>query len=296
MRKLKVTILFPLLLMGLLLSGSLSNDSIKNVKKLAPKYELKYKLKKGAKFTVTNSRSDHYIREVMGNEMVTNTDDMSEYGFEVMEENTDNIKLMLEFKNRIQKTDDPQAAGGVDFSSLAGKKVGLSMSSTGKVSGFEGFENLPVIEIAYQQTTINKDSYINEIKQLLPMLPENPVGIGDNWKSVYEYDEPVPEGTVKVTLNYIYTVLEETVKDGIGCLKINGAFTIVVKGEGVMEGMTFTFNMEGKGNDTVYFNHKKGMLLSIEGESIAKGEADLAEAGLTIPMDHTYKNRLNVIF
>jgi len=296
MRKMKVTILFPLLLMGLMLSGSLSNDSIKNVKKLAPKYELKYKLAKGAQFTITNSRSDHFIREVMGNEMVTNTDDTSEYGFDVIEENTDNIKLMLEFKNRTQKTDDPQAPGGVDFSSLAGKKVGLSMSSTGEISGFVGFENLPVIEITYQQSTINKDSYINEVKQLFPMLPENPVGIGDNWKSVYEYDEPVPEGTVKVTINYIYTLLEETVKDGIECLKINGAFTMVVKGEGVMEGMTFTFNLEGKGHETVYFDHKKGMLLSIAGESTAKGEADFAEAGLTIPMDHTYKNKLNVTF
>ena len=85
-------------------------------------------------------------------------------------------------------------------------------------------------------------------------------------------------------------------KDGIECLKINGDFTITLKGDGEMQGMTFTFIMEGIGNETVYFNHKKGMLLSIEGGSTVKGEADFAEAGIVMPMDHTYKNKLNVIF
>ena len=56
--------------------------------------------------------------------------------------------------------------------------LGVYMSSTGEVSGFKGFENLPIIEITHQQSALNKDSYINEVKQLFPTLPENPIGPG----------------------------------------------------------------------------------------------------------------------
>jgi len=135
---------------------------------------------------------------------------------------------------------------------------------------------------------MNKERYIGELKQVFPVLPDKKVTTGDTWEHVFDYDETVPGGKVTVTIHYLYTLIEESERNGMDCLKINGDYSMKINGTGETQGMQFTFNMDGEGSDDIYFAYKKGMFLAVESSSQVKDAADFSEAGLVMPMEHNY--------
>jgi len=264
---------------------------------MAQEYTLKYNLARGTKFTLTNESSEETIQEVMGNEMVVNSNSSSVSKCVVLSADEEaGIKIEYEFADRKSESETPQGASSVDFSELIGKKVKFLLSGIGEASGFEGFDELP--EITHESgQTIGKDRFINSIKNLFPKLPEKPVKIGESWTRTQEDDVPMPDGgALKSKTDFTYTLLEEVKKDGLDCLKIGISFTQTVSGEFEQMGMPIVMEMKGKGDDVMYFAHKKGMLVSYEDESSSEGMADVASAGMSIPITRMSKSTLNVTF
>ena len=259
------------------------------------KYELEYKLKKGSTFEITFFESDRYRREVMGNETVTNT--KNEYLVRCATKSIENGGLVIEaeYAERSHMTDDPQHPG-IDFTELIGVKASFTLSSKGELSHFQGLETYPEIEIPDQQTTLKANRYQNELIRLFLPLPDEKIGIGETWIHESEYVEKVSEDDVTITLQTQYTLLEETRKQNHDCLKINSDYTISAIGEVTQEGMKIQIDLEGKGSDTIFFDHNRGLLLSSQGQSNLSGDALIGELNITIPMNHKYTNEIKVEF
>jgi hypothetical protein len=261
------------------------------------KYDLRYGLAKGSRFVLRLSKTHNFSQEVMGNEVSGVSKNYVEYDFEVRSSGKDGLGLELTYKERTYTINAPQSAGDTDFSSLLGKSAGFKISSTGELSGFTGFEALPEVEIAAEQTAMTAERYVNEIRDVFPFLADHPVGVGEGWSAAYVYSEPIQGGRISVNIDADYTLLEETTrKGGEECVKIANDFTFTIEGEGEAQGIKFTVGMSGEGTETLYFAHEKGMLLGVEGSSTATGSADNEELGFRIPMTHTYETTAEIEF
>lgn len=258
-------------------------------------YDLKYKFKKGEKFELKYSELNHYTREMMGNEMIVDQKDSYNYLYTVKSLNGEDAVIEMEYLQKSQGSDDPQSAGGPDFSPLLGKKVEFIFHNNGRTSAHKGFENLPAIENQVRGFAFEKDRYINEIKYF-PFLPGKKVSIGDSWDDKIVVEEPLPGGKGTITINSEYTLIEETKKDGAECLNIKCDYTFLFEGSGNVQNMDFTMKLTGKATQTIYFSLDKGMLHSIEEESITEGKADFPAMGMEMPMKHEKKINVSVIF
>jgi len=260
----------------------------------AQEYDLKYKLQKGAKFTVTVSSATETIQEVQGNEMIINGTTNSETNFEVLlSDNNSGLTMELEYVKRLSESDSPMGASSTDFSELIGKKVKYILSSKGEASGFEGFENLPVIETPNGQT-IEKDRYIASLKNLFPKLSDTPVKIGGTWTHSEEDSRPMEGGSITITTDFTCTLLEETTIENIECLKIERKTVQNIKGTFEQMGNEIALEQKGEGSDIIYFAHKTGMILSGEGTTTTEGFAEIVAMEMSIPMSSTIKNKVVV--
>jgi hypothetical protein len=290
MRRLGISTVFFCVFISLAIAGC----SLMGISRGPKKYDLKYKLKEGFKFSLTLSGQNHYVREVMGNELAVDTKGTAEYGFEVLSTTKEGSTLEVDYGNRIHETDDPESQGGVDFSELMGKKTKIDFSLRGELSNFAGFENLPTIEIPDQEASLGEEQYINEIRRIFPKLPDNPISVGETWSHIQKTDESTQGGTVTITSDYIYTLLEETEKNGIDCLKIDAKYTVSVEGKLASRGIEFTMKLGGEGNELLYFAHKKNMLLFSEDNLVLEGSANNEALGISVSMKHDYKTITDV--
>ena len=272
------------------LQGSAKKTDLNNSPQ---KNNLEYRMKQGTSLVIDYSQKDHYTREIMGNELSEEQEDIFTCIISVKEIKNNNMGLELEIKKMAQISGDPQSGEGSDFSSLNGKRVFFDLTHKGKIINFEGLHNLPEIENQARQTTVTQDVYKSLITSIFPALPENPIENGDTWKSHQVYSMKIAGGEMQVNNNYIYTLLGETVHNGIPCLKFSADFTTTVKGNGQVQAMNFKMDMQGEGTQTIFFSQEQGMVLSIEGTSEVKGEAVFEEADMSMPMDHKYKTKID---
>jgi hypothetical protein len=257
------------------------------------KYDIEYRMKEGTSLVIDYSQKDQYTREILGNALSEEQEDIFACIISVKEIKNNNMGLELEIKKMAQLSGDPQSGAGPDFSSLTGKKVFFDLTHKGQLINFEGLHNLPEIYNQARQITITQDVYKSLITSIFPALPENPVEEGNTWKSHQVYSLKIAGGEVQVENDHIYTLLGETVHNGIPCLKFGADFTTTVKGNGQVQAMNFKMDMQGEGTQTIFFSHEQGMIISIGGTSEVKGEAVFEEADMSMPMNHKYKTKID---
>ena len=281
-----LSVFLMLLVVGPLASGP---DAAKS-------YKLEYRMDKGAELTMNKVLEHRNQREFMGNEMVNISTDRLQYHFKVLSSDRTGMTLEMTYGERSHETDDKQFLQPLDFSSLVGSKTSFSISNRGAVSNFKGFDVLPEIAIPDEQTTLDAARYILDIKQTFPELPQDPLGRGESWSYTQSYTDPVENGEISVTVKVDYTLADKTVIDGTDCLIFEGNYTYTVEGQLSTGGMDLTVSLEGGGTDTVYFAWKKGMVLKSGGNLSITGQAENTELGVKIPMQHDFKNSLDVEF
>ena len=290
----KKTVFFIIIVFLACLYNTQGSIKKSNAKTSPKKYNLEYRMEEGACLAIDYSQKDHYTREIMGNELSEDQEDIFACIISVKEIKNNNIGLELEIKKMAQLSGDPQSGAGPDFSSLTGKKVFFDLTHKGQTINFEGLRNLPEISNLTRQTTVTQDIYKSLITSIFPVLPENPVEEGNTWKSQQVYSMKIAGGEVQVKKDHIYTLLGEMVYNGIPCLKFGAAFTTSVKGNGQVQAMNFTMDMQGEGTHTIFFSLEQGMIISIEGTSEVNGEAVFEEADMSMPMQHEYSTKIEV--
>jgi hypothetical protein len=168
----------------------------------------------------------------------------------------------------------------------------MTLSSVGELSRFSGFDVLPQIEINPSET-LERESYVNEVRYMFRVLPDGPVAEGGTWTNDYTIRETDDEGgltTIDVSLTF--SLVGETVLNGIPCLEIDAETSVTIKGQGTMRGTPFTMNMSGAGSGKIYFAHERGMLLEIRGSTRAEGSIE--SSVMTIPVVSEIESSLEV--
>jgi len=228
----------------------------------------------------------------MGNEIITNATDKFEYKFTVIEDVEKGMVIEVEYDSVYHLSDDLQYIEP-DFSQLIGEKAEFHLSSLGRLSDFEDFDDLPVLR-SPTLGTINEEKYLIHLRIQFPILPEKHVKLGDKWIAERYFEEHDQNALFKVNINYNYTLVEETRLEGTLCLKIKSEYIFDIKGKGEMQGMPFDGNLSGTGEETIYFDYVNGFLLQVDGMSKIKGEMEFKEDEFSIPMHQEFKEGVKV--
>jgi hypothetical protein len=259
-------------------------------------YDLKYKGEKGERFSMKVKHKHRNEREVLGNSLETNSQDVTEYAFRVTSSDGDGMGLEMTYQRRSHSSDDPRSTTPVDFSSLVGQKVKMRLTSRGELATFEGFDRLPSIKVPDERTTLDEHRYVQELENLFPVFAGRGVSVGEEWTHTRTYDEPVPDGQLSVTVEYRYEIAEATKHNGVDCTRLVGSHTVRGSGQVNVGGMPMGLRLEGMGTETIYFAHKRGVPLEIESSSTVSGEASSDELGIAIPFQHNYETVVEVAF
>ena len=111
---------------------------------------------------------------------------------------------------------------------------------------FTGVEDWPVFKQASTGSTVTTDRYPRWIDEIFAALPEKEVDINETWNNEKKYGNLLFKNT--------YRILEETVREGIECLKIEVKSNIIHK-TGSMD------TREENRINILYFDHNNGMFL-----------------------------------
>ena len=293
MKKIKLSVSFlflTMLVMALLIVNCAVPTKISGPKL----YELKYQLAEGTKFTMTSTGEVSSLTDQMGTEVVADIFGEGEDILVVLSVDKEKgLELEQEYGERSQTVDSVAGSNSTDFSALIGEKVMYVLLPNGKVEGFEGFDNLPEITTSTGET-LTAETYKLGVHATFPLLPDNPVKIGDSWSDIQDIDIPSGNNILLSENNFTYTLIEETEKDSFECLKIGVSGVSKLSGDFEQGGTPLYIERETQSSGTLYFAHKKGMFISIETESRGEGVINVPSAGIDIPQTITSKSSVTV--
>ncbi len=258
----------------------------------AKQYELKYKMAKGTKFVMSSEGSLESITDQMGTEVVADITGTSSDIYAVLETG-DGLTLEMEYGERTQNVESAQGSMSTDYSELVGKKVKFVLKPNGEVTGYEGFDALPEITTASQET-LTADLYQLGAKGTFTRLPDKPVTIGDTWTHDETNEIPVEGNVIISTSSTTYKVVEETQKDGFNCLKIEFASKDKLEGTFQQGGMDLAMDRETNTKGTLYFAYEEGMFVFSEAEGKGEGVITVEQAGVDIPQTLNSKGTVTV--
>ena len=265
----------------------------------AKKFELKYNLAKGFKFTISTVSNTDGSQGMGGREMTYTMKDEHVYSFEVLSvDEGGNMTLEMEYKKRYTEMPTQEGQKVDEHPDFIGKKVQFVLAPDGELSGFSGFEKLPGGMDKNGDIKENKSaSYIRGIINLFPKTPSDAVEIGGTWD--YEYSRKKVSGDSSVTniaTNYSYKLIgEETFRDR-NCLKIEVDYTSSEKGKEFRFGMIGNVEMEAEGTQTIMFDNNAGLFLSLNGSSTDEGTVEVPSQGvlITVANDNNYSRTVEI--
>jgi hypothetical protein len=217
------------------------------------KYDLRYALKKRQQFSLRNM----YV----GNTYVKRGDSRSKTGaltrdlqlvYTVVETGADGITFEVEYRGKVYRNTGSDGKVVVtDFAPIVGKKVRYTISPSGELGGFVGFEQMPGVPMP-GGWTYDGPRYREELEHMLLVLPTAPVGKGDTWtRSAFG-------------VRFEYLLVDEVKMFGRDCVRIFAK---------VEDEQTRSMAKDRNGNDVqversepysdiYYFDYKNGMMLS----------------------------------
>jgi hypothetical protein len=185
-----------------------------------------------------------------------------------------------------------------NFSGAEGKRVSVSLSSSGKISSFTGIDSLPAVLIRPERRVFRSQDYLNDLVDAFPQLPPVPVGIGDSWFYETMLSDRFVAGQIGLKCEYKYTVLADTVIAGQNCLKCLGEFTLKGRGQGLdeMTRIRLDVDLSGTGTDTLLFAYNKGMVLERNTYSSVSGTAFNSPLRFATDLNYVTHNRVRFTF
>ena len=264
----KMSLFVVVLLIGAFFTVSLAGNPPENKVK---KYDLKYNLPKGTKFTVTFIDKFERSSVLPDGDVTGNTIDDTYGGtFEVISAGSDGLVLDLDITQADRLSKNPGGTFNFTFDEIIGKKVRFNISSTGELSSLDGFKNLEGLNKIFRRTA--PDDLVHRIAALFPILPEKSVETGDTWTSEISAKRPSYSGLKSdIKCKYTYKILGEEKKEGYDCLKIEINYEQLTNTNGEVRGRPYIYKMGGKGKETLYFAYEKGMFVYKKGDYRPEG-------------------------
>lgn len=243
------------------------------------KFKLEYKFEKGKTYLFQDITTGDVTQEMMGREMKMHNESNSIVRIVVDEvDNDKNISLIISSDSITVRSKTPMGDTSMVLNELIGKRTKILVSNIGKIIKRETLDSIRLRGRMAMNTMREAISF--------PILPEQPMGIGEKWQGTYTDSMMSTNGPQIITQqNFEYTIVGKEKRAGFDCLKITYTGTTSSEGKFNMQGMEFYIEGTGKATGTFYFAPKIGMLL--ENEHIIESDMTYASAGenpMTIPV------------
>lgn len=255
---------------------------------------LKYRMKPNQVFTYHNEANEITTMEMMGQSMESETNRPMTYSIKMTGlDDVKNYLTEITIDSIYWSVHSMQGDLEPDVKPVIGESFGLTISPLGKRVEFKNTDQLPEIDLGQMAGTRDVKSLF---ESPLVELSENPVKIGDSWKTTEESTETrnnLDITTIAETVNTLEGY--ETIGD-TECLKIKSQTTGTVDGVGNISGMDMVFEGDLEGPTTWFFDYKKGVLMKAVSEIAV--EATIAISGqtnMTIPMVTESKSIITLI-
>jgi hypothetical protein len=281
----KTVIIFNLVIVSLALIG-LSPVTVITSKS----YDLNYSLNKGSEITINGSSKMTIDQGPYGS---TDIISGSEFMLIITDNKKNNLSVELEYGKSSMDVENANGNASTDFFKLVGKKANFIVSSKGKLSDFSGFDKLPEIMTATQES-LNEDKYKLSIEELFNKLPDKPIKIGDTWAEDRTIEIPSDARKLIAINNTSYKLIEEIKKDGYDCLVIESISTTDLTGEISQQNNDLSVERKTTAKGTIYFAYKIGMIM--ERSSKTEGEGTITVLANNFEISQRISSSLTVIF
>ncbi len=249
-------------------------------------YNLRYRIPKGVTLNYEAKVKQITNQEMMGQTMeIVNTvkNNYSVSGVDVDEQR--NLVTSVKMDSISIHVKNPRGEQDLDASEIVGKDFGMIFSDVGKKIEFNDPESIQVEFVGGSKRTA--ESFF---RNMLPVLSNEPVKIGESWK-VTEVDS-MKEGGLDVVVDAVTTstlVGTETI-DEMDCFKIEAKTTATVEGSGNQMGANLYLEGDSEGNSVWYFAYKKGIFVKATTDMLMEGTVTVSgPSNMTIPITQETK-------
>ena len=253
-------------------------------------YVLKYDMASGSNFIITGRNFFERETVLPDGGLTGNTIEHEFEGtFEIKEVQAgQGLGVKMVFNKLACEKNNPGGTFIDPFDTLAGHEVDFVLSPEGNLSGLEDFDSLPEGDVLLKITA--PDNFVHHIHNAFPHMPDHPVGPGDTWTHKMESERAFSMGArSQVISEYTYRLVVEEERDGIACVKIDVSFIQTSRVEIDTPRGTTVAEYTGKGKETVFFAHRKGMFVSKQG--VIEVEGSFGQSPQTDHVEYTYHTK-----
>lgn len=219
------------------------------------------------------------IMEIQGQTM--QTDIIAAFGCSMKSAGSQdkNLKLEIRIDTLGQTVNSPMGGSGGSIQGIQGKICNIIISPEGKVVDIS-----EAASIVYNVEGSGESNMTQNISELFPLLPSNPVALGDAWNLTDSISTKSSTMTMKVVDNTINKLEGIEKINGIECARISsehsGLWTMAVQSQG----MDIYIKGPFTGTSECLFAIKEGYLVKNSASTKMTGTLDITSQGMSMPI------------
>lgn len=172
---------------------------------------------------------------------------------------------------------------------LVGRSFEMAVSNTGTEIGCEA-----AADLSYKILQEERD-LTTEFCAFFPDLPEEPVRVGDTWKSTSNVEPSSGGGGSSLEIDLVNTLTGFETVGGHECARIESEFTGLMAASGTQGPATFKVTGDMEGSSTWHFAYTEGFV--VDDFTMGTGDGEIVVTGaqeMTIPTkrEFTFETRL----
>lgn len=191
----------------------------------------------------------------------------------------ENLNLEIKIDSMAQNIESPQGIAGGPISDVKGKVFNMIISPSGKTIDITGASKITYTIEGSGESTLAQ-SFLN----YFPVLPKDPVKIGDTWTSNDTIESKTPSNTMwmPVESSYKFEGIEKI--DGIDCAKISATLSGSRKMTTQSQGMEIRTNGPFTGTQILLFAVKEGYFIKESVVSKMTGNIEIPDQNMSFPV------------
>lgn len=178
-----------------------------------------------------------------------------------------------------------------NLSQIPGKTFEMTVTNKGEEIGLMGADKL-----TYYLGEEGEQNMESEFEHLFPDLPENVLNPGDTWtkNDTTEVSNGGMETVIITKSNN--TLAGYEMINGHECAKITSKYNSSMVTSGTKEGANIYSAVEIKGQETLYFDYKMGVVVLQNSSGNGSGDVKITGAKeMTLPMSQTVTNKMELV-
>ena len=244
---------------------------------------LKYKAPEDGKLSYVKSSDFVQRLEIKGQKI--SIDAVQDFNYSMTPEKSDeqSTRYLISIDSVDYSISSPTGDIYPDMSSIIGESFGMDITSTGYEKNFEEAKSIKY-SVQDQEQSVASSFYA-----LFPQLPDQPVKVGDTWKSVDTIVEENARGDLLLVFNNLNTIVSIEKFNGLDCGKVDTKVSGTMNGGGKEKDVVYDYDGDLAGSGTWYFAYKEGVLVQETGTGTGKGNIMIPSKDMIIPMERDIK-------